>query len=149
MSVEKSYSRSISEKICCTGNESSWSTMYSAWIARKTAWSSPQRSTCSGTPRIYKTARSCGSCYLSWSKFRCPKMWSKIFSAVDNPAPWRTTNDCWNCAGCFYRGRALPPFRAEKPHWRSFFPWSAYLKAMWQQYYGGTWRPSNIACMCR
>ena len=123
--------------------------MCSAWTARKTAWSSPQRSTCSDTPRICKTVRICGLCYPSWSKFRCPKMWSRIFSAVGNPVPWQTTSDFWSCAGYFCRERVLLLSLVEKPHWHFSFPWSAYLKAMWRQSYDSIWIPSNIEFMFR
>ena len=59
------------------------------------------------------------------------------------------TSDFWSCAGYFCRERVLLPFLAEKPHWRSSFPWSAYLKAMWRQSYDNIWIPSNIEFMFR
>ena len=49
----------------------------------------------------------------------------------------------------FCRERVLLPFLAEKPHWRSSFPWSAYLKAMWRQSYDSIWIPCNIEFMFR
>ena len=61
------------QKICCAGSESSLSMIYSVWTARKTAWSRQPLSICSVIPWICKTIRICGSCYPSWSKFRCPK----------------------------------------------------------------------------
>ena len=86
LSVGKSYSRSISEKMSLHRERIFVEyDVFGVDCPENRLVKSQQPSTCSGTPQICKTARICGWCYPLWSKFRCPKMWSRTFNIAADP----------------------------------------------------------------